>query len=73
MAEDTPKPKTPQTEAQKRAKAKYYAANKDRWANGYNHSEATKEAKARYDAKRESRAEYYREYRKRKKESQNKG
>jgi hypothetical protein len=72
MSESTPQPDKPKqgtSEAQKRASKKYYEANKDKWTgpDGYNSSEAAKEAQRRYDAKRGSRAEAMRKSRAKKK------
>ena len=69
-----PKPKKPRTEAQKRAQDKYYAANKEKWIEGYNQSESAKEARKKYEAeKRGSRPKAQKAYRDRVKAKQNKG
>jgi hypothetical protein len=70
MTEDTPKPKKPQTEAQKRAKAKYYQSHKEIWK-AYEQSPEGKARRKRGRISKAEQAEYMREYRKRKKESQN--
>ena len=70
MTDTTPQPDKPKqgtSDAQKRASKKYYEANKDKWVEGYNHSESAKEARRKYDAKRGSRAEAMRKSRAKKK------
>ena len=71
MQEDSESSKPKASDAQRKASKKYYEKNKEKWnaATGYNSTQEAKEARRKYDREhpRKRDAQYYRDYRKRKK------